>query len=156
MVFAQMTGAAPSSALRVVALIDGRVGTTIHRACLARHEVLVAAVVGTGTRRYGFLESHVSSVHPWHPHVQYLFLGGLSPAAQPLLTASSSRVTVPSMPYTKPVLTISCPQCGDQFQQARPHQRFCSIVCKDAWHNNERAMALAILRGTGPKPPGAA
>lgn len=31
-----------------------------------------------------------------------------------------------------------CPFCARSFQPRRPHQRFCSSICRNNWHNAER------------------
>lgn len=39
-----------------------------------------------------------------------------------------------------------CPTCQKQFMPVRGWQRFCSSVCRDGWHNQERRKALALYR----------
>jgi hypothetical protein len=39
-----------------------------------------------------------------------------------------------------------CEQCGKRFAKWRHDHRFCSTACKDAYWNNQRALAMRAWR----------
>ena len=47
-----------------------------------------------------------------------------------------------------------CVQCGQEYLEYRPFQRFCSAKCRDRFHYRERALIVeAALRQMANKPP---
>ena len=37
-----------------------------------------------------------------------------------------------------------CEECGVEYWQAKPWQRFCNPKCRDDWHNHQRKLALVV------------
>lgn len=42
-----------------------------------------------------------------------------------------------------------CNHCGEHFVKRRYWQRFCSAVCRNAWHQEQRTKAMRAYRGVG-------
>lgn len=63
--------------------------------------------------------------------------------AKTLKPAAQSARFAPAGPEKK------CDQCGRLFRAPRvaPHKRFCSTECRNSFHIDERARALAFIRG---------